>query len=345
MKRRNFIKGMGTLLLMLYGSTPLWALETKELILGSTQQGSWGYAAVTAAVEVFESDPLLSLKVNTRPATDVTWHDVSNRKLHLAYGSSGLAWQAWNDEGPFSQRKLDYPAYQTLTIADSNPFVIVPASSEIENWEDLRGKRLFPIQEGFGNYEALKAGLKAAEVWEDIIEVQMNFWEAPEAFLAGEMDACGAYIMGGVLPAWDQEIDQQMEIRVISPTEKHIQLMEERLTSYLPGTFTSHIPLQQAWQQDVGRDEVAVPGFTFGLHAGQHVPEDTVYQFVSSFFQLAPELRDIFPGYETFYSRGEEINLLRARSIPQIPLHPGMASYMKEKGFWDDRLEVGKVIS
>lgn len=342
MKRRTFLKGLTTSLTALLFHPGTLAADWGPLVVGTTAAGTWGYAAVHSAARVFEEEEGCTLIVQSRPATSQTWYDVDRRRFHIAYGSSGMIWQAWNNKGPFVENHLQTPAFQTLTIADSNPFIIVPEESDIMDWEDLRGRRLFPIQTGFGNYEALKAALKAAGIWEDIIEVQMNYWEAPDAFLRGEMDACGSYVMGGVLPSWDKEIDERMRIRVIPPGEEHVTRMQERLKDFLPGTFVYHIPLQGVWEQDVGLDQVVVPGFTFGLHAGQHVEAEVVYRFVSCFFSLREKLKISFPGFHTFHERGEEINLLRARAISSIPVHPGMVRYMKEKGIWDGELTAGE---
>lgn len=341
MKRRTFVKGLSSGLALLLFCPEVYANQSTPLVIGTTAGGTWGYAAVNAAAAVFK-DAGHTLIVQSRPDTARTWYDVERRRFHIAYGSSGMIWQAWNARGPFKDGDLKEPAFQTLTIADSNPFIIVPYESSIEDWEDLRGKRLYPIQTGFGNYETLKASLKAADLWEDIEEVQMKYWEAPEALARGDMDACGSYIMGGVLPSWDREIDRMMKIRVIPPREEHVKKMEERLEDLLPGTFVYSISLEGTWEQDVGLKSVVVPGFTFGLHAGQHVEADCIYQFISQFFSLKEELFKAFPGFRTFLERGEELNLLRARAISQIPVHPGMVKYLKEKDLWDESLVEGE---
>lgn len=341
MKRRTFIKGTTSGIALFLLGEGVQGQDPSPLVVGTTALGTWGYAAVHAAATVLKQVGF-TLIVQSRPATSLTWYDVERRRFHLAYGSSGIIWQAWNSKGPFKDEPIKVPAFQTLTIADSNPFIIVPYDSPMEDWEDLRGKRLYPIQTGFGNYEALKASLKACELWDDIIEVQMSYWEAPDAFVQGRMDACGSYIMGGVLPSWDQEIDRKMRIRIIPPRDEHVRMMQERLKDILPGTFVYEIPVTGVWQQEVGLEKVIVPGFTFGLHAGQHVEGEKVYEFVSHFFQLKRELYQAFPGYRTFFNRGQDLNLLRARAISSVPVHPGMVKYMKEKGFWDETLVEGE---
>lgn len=341
MRRRTFLKGLTTGLATILLQPFVKAQDFGPLVIGTTPAGTWGYAALTAAARVFQGVDC-ALIIQPRPATSQTWYDVERRRFHIAYGSSGMIWQAWNDEGPFKENKIGTPAFQTLTIADSNPFIIVPEESDIEDWEDLRGRRLFPIQTGFGNYEALKAALKASGIWEDIEEVQMHYWEAPDALAQGRIHACGSYMMGGVLPSWDKEIDERMNVRVIPPTPEHVKKMEEHLKDFLPGTFVYEIPLSGIWEQDVGLDRVVVPGFTFGLHAGQHVTAEEIYHFVSCFFSHKEELKAAFPGFNTFYERGKEINLLRARAISSIPVHPGMVRFMKEEGFWDETLIAGE---
>ena len=319
--------------------------EATTILISTSAEGTWGYSATTAAARVYRDHTNLDVQVFPRPAARSTMYDVSDERIHFAWSTPGMMWEAWNDAGPFSDpdSHVAKPPYQTLTIADSVPFLLVPADSDIQDWGDIVGKRVYPNQAGFGNYYALKAGLEAAGLMDQIEEVQMSAGDAPEAFMTGVIDVCGAYAMGGRLPAWLHEVDARMDVRVIPPLPEHVELMRQNLPDIMPGIFVFDYNVAMAWDQDVGIDNVYVPGFDFGWHAGRHVPEDVVYQFVTHAFELAEQLADTFAGFEMFVDQGLELNSTRTEAIPDVPVHPGMARFMQEQGIWNPDFTIGEL--
>jgi TRAP-type uncharacterized transport system substrate-binding protein len=86
----------------------------------------------------------------------------------------------------------------------------------------------------------------------------------------------------------------------------------------------------------VHADKVVLLPFYYGFHVGLEVPEDDVYRMLTiieknvgelakadlSFAQIARDM----PGFQ-------KLGVTSAANL--LPIHPGLAKYMREKGVWE----------
>ena len=90
------------------------------------------------------------------------------------------------------------------------------------------------------------------------------------------------------------------------------------------------------FKRDVHADKVVLLPFYYGFHVGLEVPENDVYQMLTVIEKNVGELVKSDPGYAQiakdmpgFQRRGV------AAAADLVPIHPGLAKYMREKGVWD----------
>lgn len=345
MRRRDFIKytASGTVALMLGGLFSKQALSSETIVLGGGPEGTQAHAVYTAKSKVFHDERGIDLIYQARTSTSAAFYDVSRGRFHGCHGDTTLLAQSWANRGAFSEVHVEYPPYHGIGIWNGATFIVVPEDSDIETWEDLRGKRVYPIQAGFGTYEALKAGLMAAGIWDDIIEVQMDIGEGADALSMGVMDACGAYVGGLSLPSWNREIDARMDVRVIPPLPEHIKMMEENLANIHPGTFIYEVPVQDSWTQDVALEKVKCPTTAWCTFLSQHMSEELAYEFGSNYVELIDTLYEFLPEYKELHMLRLKLTYDAYAAVPDLPVHPGMAMVMKEEGMWNERFKIGEV--
>jgi len=79
---------------------------------------------------------------------------------------------------------------------------------------------------------------------------------------------------------------------------------------------------------------VAMP---FGIAAGKDVSDEHAYYFAKAAFEKQAELKKIMATFTDFAKSGLEWNVevFKMQSKPPIsaPIHPGVALYLKEKGY------------
>jgi hypothetical protein len=93
------------------------------------------------------------------------------------------------------------------------------------------------------------------------------------------------------------------------------------------------------YKRDVHVQKVIGLPFYYGFHVGLEVmPADDVYKMLKIIESHAAELAKSDPTFSQiakdmagFQKRGVE------SSADLVPIHPGLAKYMREKGVWDSR--------
>jgi TRAP-type uncharacterized transport system substrate-binding protein len=82
-------------------------------------------------------------------------------------------------------------------------------------------------------------------------------------------------------------------------------------------------------------DELYGVPFYFGYHHGLRFPAEGVYRALKAFEAEAAQLTKLDPGFGPLAADLAKFQVLGIKSIPEIPVHPGLAKYLKEKGLWD----------
>ena len=90
------------------------------------------------------------------------------------------------------------------------------------------------------------------------------------------------------------------------------------------------------FKREVHADKVILLPFYYGFHVGLEVPEDDVYRMLKIIEENAAELAK---ADATFAQIAKDMAGIPARGVESsadlVPIHPGLAKYMREKGVWD----------
>jgi TRAP-type uncharacterized transport system substrate-binding protein len=95
------------------------------------------------------------------------------------------------------------------------------------------------------------------------------------------------------------------------------------------------INIKKAYTRDLGVDELYGVPFYFGYHHGLRFPGEDVYRALKVFEAEGAALIKLDAGFGPLAADFAGFQVKGIRSIPEIPVHPGLARYLKEKGLWD----------
>jgi TRAP-type uncharacterized transport system substrate-binding protein len=99
----------------------------------------------------------------------------------------------------------------------------------------------------------------------------------------------------------------------------------------------------KVFNRDVHVDKVVELPFYYGFNVGLDVPADDVYKMLKIIEAHATELAKIDP---TFSQIAKDMPGFQKRGVESsadfVPIHPGLARYMREKGVWDAKWD-GKI--
>ena len=200
---------------------------------------------------------------------------------------------------------------------------------KFRTWQDLDGKKIYMTKAGYMNHiNIFRAmtdinGLKIKHV-----EVDMS--KVADALRAGTIDATAAYTTALVsLASWIKVLDVSSPLQGVNPTPAQIK----KLTA--AGFTPEKINMKKAYTRDLGVEELYGVPFYFGYHHGLRFPEEGVYRALKVFEAAGPAMIKLDAGFGPLAKDFAGFQVKGIQSIPEIPVHPGLAKYLKEKGLWD----------
>ena len=85
-------------------------------------------------------------------------------------------------------------------------------------------------------------------------------------------------------------------------------------------------------------DKVLLLPFYYGFHVGLEVPEEDVYRMLMVIEKNAAELAKSDAGFAQIAKDMPRMQRLGVGSAANlVPIHPGLAKYMRAKGVWDTK--------
>ncbi len=195
-------------------------------------------------------------------------------------------------------------------------------------WRDLADRPVFTGPAPWDVRAQLERALGTLEVGHRYRELDTGL--AGSELSRGGIDAFIAYTTGEAsLPPWVAEAEVAADIAVLNPSDEEIEPLRDagmEVVSIDPAVF----------QSDVEGPVHFVP-FFYGFHVGLEVPGDDVYRMLTIIEANATELAQAEPGFAQIAA---DMPALQRRGVAaagdSVPVHPGLARYMRERGVWDE---------
>jgi TRAP-type uncharacterized transport system substrate-binding protein len=168
-----------------------------------------------------------------------------------------------------------------------------------------------------------------------IKHVEVDMSKVADALRAGTIDATAAYTTALVsLAGWIKVLDVASPLQGVNPTPAQIK----KLTA--AGFTPAKINMKKAYTKDLGVDELYGVPFYFGQHFALDFPEKAVYRLLEVLEKAAGDLAKLEAGFGPLAKDFAGFQVLGIQSIPEVPVHPGLAKYLKEKGLWDSSWKI-----
>jgi len=200
---------------------------------------------------------------------------------------------------------------------------------KFRTWSDLDGKKIFMTKAGYMNHINIFRAMEDI-CGLDVTHVEVDMSKVADALRKGTIDATAAYTTATVsLASWIKVLDVASPLQGVNPTPAQIK----KLTA--AGFTPAKINMKKAYTKDLGVGELYGVPFYFGQHFGLDFPEDGVYQVLKVLEKSAKDLVKLEAGFGPLAKDFAGFQVLGIQSIPEVPVHPGLAKYLKEKGLWD----------
>jgi TRAP-type uncharacterized transport system substrate-binding protein len=200
-------------------------------------------------------------------------------------------------------------------------------------WSDFSGKPVFFTGTGFMNWLNFQRIYRALGY--QFKHVQIDAKTQADALRKGTILGAAAYTTAGrsLAPYW-KETELRIDIKVINPCPWEIEKLREA------GLQIAEIDPRSAFSKDVGVKEIVGVPLLFAYNVRPDMPDETVYRMVRAFYDERDKLAQSDPGFIPLAKNfiGIQVNGINAN--PRIPVHPGLARFLREHSAWNESWSV-----
>jgi hypothetical protein len=276
--------------------------------------------------------PKYRVTVQPTPGAIVTVKGYATGQFEGYYGADIAFYELANDVNRFrgfkqSMKRQPVQSFWTFTV-EVGTAVHSRNKGKFKGWSDLNGKAVFTGPLPWDVRAHLERAYGALGVRHQYRQVDLS--AAGSLLQSGGIEAFIIYTNAEASTApWITEASLAADWAALNPTASEIEALKQ------VGFATTEVK-PDVFKKDVHADKVVLLPFYYGFHVGLEVPEDDLYRMLTvieknaaqlaqadaSFAQIAKDM----PGFQR---KGV------ASSVDFVPIHPGLAKYMREKGVWD----------
>lgn len=319
-----------------------WSQQPRDLRWGTPPVGTSGHKAlVTLAAVLNKEMPKYRISVLPTAGAITTVKGFATKELDGFYGSDLAYHELVTDSNRFKGfkeriQRMPIQSFWSNTI-EVGMAIHVRNKDKIRKWGDLAGKRVFTGPLPFDTRAQAERGLAALGI--KFTYVNIDLATVGSQLESGAIDAMHIYTGSeSAPPPWLSEASLATDWAVLNPSPDEIAELKKKgltIVEVSPKVF----------KRDVHADKVIEMPFFYGFNVGLDVPADDVYQMLKIIEKNAASLASTDP---TFAQIAKDMPGFQKRGVESswnlVPIHPGLARYMREKGVWDAKWDskVGK---
>jgi TRAP transporter TAXI family solute receptor len=340
MKLYSFAASTAAIALMLAAAMPQRAdaQERKSIRWTTSQVGSYGYTIAASMVKMAEQALGGQYTITVQPyqSPTVAMKAVMNGEGEIAYTADIGMTQFQERVGPFKDYKPEKPELvHTWYAYPMESMLAVPAkdAEKFKCWKDFSGKPAFYTQAGFQNWLNWQRIFKALGY--DFKHVQIDLKSNADAMEQGTIVGSATYTTAGKsLASYWKETEIRMDFKVVNPCPDEIAKLKAA------GLPVVDVDPKGAFAKDVGNSPVKGVPILFGYNARVDMPEDVVYKLVKAFYEKRDDLVKVDTGFAIMANDFVGMQVQGINANPKIPVHPGLAKFLKEHNAWDNKWKI-----
>jgi hypothetical protein len=316
----------------LIGMSASAAWSQQDIRWGSPPVGTAGHKALVSLANLLNKEmPAYRISVLPTAGAIATVKGYASKELDADYGSDvafhELATDCCRFKG-FKARiqRMPVQSFWSNTI-EVGLAIHVRNKDKIKKWGDLAGKRVFTGPLPFDTRAQTERGLNALGVKYNYVQVDLA--TVGSQLESGAIDAMTIYTSSeSSPPPWLAEASLAADWAVLNPSPEEIAELKKK------GFSTAEVN-PKAFNRDVHGDKVIELPFYYGFNVGLEVPEADAYNLLNVVEKNVADLAKVDP---TFTQIAKDMKGFQVRGVESsaelVPIHPGLAKWMREKGVW-----------
>ncbi|MFZ1102447.1 MAG: TAXI family TRAP transporter solute-binding subunit [Hyphomicrobiaceae bacterium] len=310
-----------------------WSQTPKDLKWGTPPVGSAGHKSLVALSTVLNKEmPEYRISVLPTAGAVATMKGFATLELDGFFGSDVGFEELAHDTKRFKgfKAKIQRPLAQSFWSQTIEVGLAVKAvnKGKYKGWRDFAGKRIFTGPLPFDTRAHTERGLNALGVKFDYVQVDLA--TVGSQLDSSQLDGITIYTASETSPPpWLAEASLATDWAVVNPSAEEIAELKKKGLSVVEVS-------PKAYKRDIHADKSLQLPFFYGFHVGLNVSEADVYKMLTIVEKNVAEIAKADPGLSQIAKdmKGFQVRGVAA-AVDLVPIHPGLAKWMKEKGVWD----------
>jgi TRAP transporter TAXI family solute receptor len=323
---------------LVIGTASASAQQVTELRWGTSAVGSSGHRALTALANLLnEKMDGYRVVVQPTPGAIVSVKGYATGEFEGYYGSDIAFYELANNVNRFEgfQESVEHQPVQSFWSFTVEVGLGVHASERenFDQWADLSGQRVFTGPRPWDTRAQIERALEVLGVEHEYVEVDLS--TAGSLLESGQINGFLIYTNAEATTApWIIETSLMTDWAILNPSEEELDRLHEA------GFASTEVPnpAELFQEEEPGAEKAILLPFYYGFHVGLEVPEEDVYRMLQIIEENAAELAQADAGFAQIAEDmpGMQVRGVEA-SVDLVPIHPGLARYMREKGVWNPK--------
>jgi TRAP transporter TAXI family solute receptor len=317
---------------------PTHAQERKPLRWTTSPVGSYGYTIAGLISRIAEKalGGEYTVTIHPYPSTTIAMKSVMNGYGEIAYTADIGMTQFGARIGVFKNYKPHKPdLVHTWYVYPMESMIATAAKGgeQFKCWKDFSGKPVFYTNAGFMNWLNWQRIFKVLGY--DLRHLQIDLQSNTRSLQSGTIVGSAIYTTAGRrLPAYWRDAENRMDLKVVNPCPDEVEKLKQA------GLAVSEINSQDAFRKSVGADKLYGVPILFGYNTRVDMSEDVVYKMVKAFYDKRDELVKLDAGFTPVAKDFVGMQVQGINANPQVPVHAGLAKFLKEHKAWNDKWKV-----
>ncbi len=306
--------------------------------------GSYGYSVASLMVELLNRelpnklDGNYVVTIHPFPATGAGMKAAMEGDGYIAYTADVGMTQVYAQEGAYSPENWPNLANADLLVhsfyaypMETSLAVHANRADDFKTWGDLDGEPVFFTPAGFMNW--LNMGRIFAALGYEFNHTEIDSGMTADALRDGSIAGAAVYTTAGrSLPTYWREAEMRLaeDLRVISPSDDEMAKLQA--AGLTPVSVDPSVP----FSHDVGTDQYWAVPILFGYNVMAEAPAEFVKAKLEIFHENVDALANYEAGFGPLAADFVGMQVAGIRANPHIPVHAGMAEFLKDQGQWDD---------
>ena len=309
-----------------------WA-EGKDIKWGTSAVGSSGYRALVNLTAMLNREmPAYKFAALPTPGAIISVKGYATGELDAYYGADVAFYELANDTSRFKgfkthMKRQPVQSFWAYTV-EVGVGIHARDRGKYAQWRDLSGKRLFTGPLPWDVRAQLERAFQTLDIKHEYVEVDLA--TAGSLLEQGRIEGLITYSNAeATIAPWIIEASLSTDIAILNPSQEEVQILKKAgfaVTEVNPKIFKKNVYV----------DKIVYLPFYYGFHVGVEMPEADVYQMLNIIEKNAAELAKADAGFAQIRENMVEMQSRGVEAAVEfVPIHPGLARWMREKGTWN----------